>query len=259
MMCFVENNLAVILIAGGNEGIGYFMTSQFLSDGHRVIVFDLNLDNLQPLKEEYNDNLLLFECDVCDPERVTQSVNNAVSILGSIDYAIHNACKCLFTSIEETTDDDYKSVFDVNYYGAINLTRAVLPSMKEKANGRIFYTSSGVGVMGFINISAYASSKGALESLAKCMNIEHRGTGISFHLIHPPLTKTTSANPLPVPDEIKADPEKVGVGIAKRIHKKNFIICHSYAQQVQTRMAYMFPIKLGKFMSKMTSRQSERE
>ena len=112
--------------------------------------------------------------------------------------------------------------------------------------------------MGFENISAYASSKGALESLAKCMNIEYQGTGISFHLIHPPLTKTTSAKPLPVPEEFKADPQKVGIGIAKNIHKKRFIICHSFAQRIQTRMAYILSIKLGKFMSKMTEQNSEK-
>ena len=248
--------MAKIIITGGNEGIGFYMTSQFLSDGHIVSVLDISLDNLQDLKSMYNDALLLYECDVSDSERVHLCVDDTISVFGRVDYAIHNACKCLFTSFDETTNDDYKNVFDVNYYGAINLTRVVIPFMKKQSNGRILYTSSGVGIMGFINISAYASSKGALESLAKCMNIEHQGTGISFHLIHPPLTKTTSASPLPVPDEFKADPKKVGVGIAKRIHKEKFIICHSVAQQLQTRMAYILSIKLGMFMSKMTSRQN---
>jgi hypothetical protein len=85
------------------------------------------------------------------------------------------------------------------------------------------------------------------------MNIEYHGTGISFHLIHPPLTNTTSAEPLPVPKKFKADPQKVGSGIAKNIHKKRFVICHSLGQRIQTRMAYMLTMRLGKFMSKMTA------
>ena len=241
-----------IIITGGNEGIGFFMTSQFLEDAHMVAVFDLKLDNLLALQKKYIEQLQLFECDVRNPQTVIQSVNNIISVFGGIDYAIHNACKCLFTNFEKTTDNEYKDVFDVNYYGAINLARAVLPTMKKQSSGRIFFTSSGVGVMGFVNISAYASSKGALESLGKCLNIEYLGTGITFHLIHPPLTKTTSAKPLPVPEEFKADPKKVGIGIAKNIHKKRFIICHSFAQRIQTHIAYMFSIKLGRFMSKMT-------
>jgi len=245
-----------IILTGGNEGIGFHMTVQFLKDGHRVAIIDLNVDNLYSLKETYNENLLLFKFDVSDPQAVIQSANETVSAFGGIDCAIHNACKCLFTSLEATSNSEYKSVFDVNYFGAINLTRAVLPAMKEQSNGRVFYTSSGAGVMGFINISAYASSKGALESLAKCMNIEYQGTGISFHLIHPPLTRTTSARPLPVPDELKADPQKVGIGIAQKIYRKKFIICHSFSGLLQTKMAYWFPIKLGKFMSKITKQHS---
>ena len=248
-----------IILTGGNEGIGFQMTSQLLKDGHKVAILDLNLDNLYSLKERYHEKLLLFTCDVSEPQAVGRSVDDTVSAFGGIDYAIHNACKCLFTSFEATSNDEYKSVFDINYYGAINLTRAVLPTMKAQSAGRIFYTSSGVGITGFINISAYASSKGALESLAKCMNIEYQGTGISFHLIHPPLTKTTSAVPLPVPDEFKADPQKVGIGIAKKIHKKNFIICHSFSAWLQTKMTYLFPMQLGKFMSKMTKKYTDNE
>ncbi|HBR25330.1 MAG TPA: short-chain dehydrogenase, partial [Firmicutes bacterium] len=82
--------------------------------------------------------------------------------------------------------------------------------------------SSGVGVMGFINISPYASSKGAIESLAKCLNIEYQNDGISFHIFHPPLTRTKSAEPLPIPKEFMVPPEKVGVGLAKHINKKSF-------------------------------------
>ncbi len=175
--------MARIILTGGNEGIGFHMTSQFLKDGHRVAVLDLNLDNLRLLKETYPDYLLPLECDVSNPQMVMRSASDAITAFGGIDYAVHNACKCLFTSLEDTTDEEYKSVFDVNYQGAINLTRAVLPAMKEQSSGRVFFVSSGVGVMGFVNISAYASSKGAIESLAKCLNIEYQGTGISFQLI----------------------------------------------------------------------------
>lgn len=102
-------------------------------------------------------------------------------------------------------------------------------------------------------ISIYGKSKGAIESLAKCLNIEHQSKGISYHIFHPPLTRTKSASPLPVPEEFKALPEKVGYGLAKNIDKKSFIICHSFSQKIQTMMCYLFPIKMGMLISKMTS------
>ncbi|HEX2939060.1 MAG TPA: hypothetical protein VHO66_09110, partial [Ruminiclostridium sp.] len=59
---------------------------------------------------------------------------------------------------------------------------------------------------------------------------------------------------LPVPNEFMADPEKVGIGLAKHIQKKSFIICHSFGQKVQTLGCYLLPIKMGKLMSKMTAK-----
>ena len=82
--------------------------------------------------------------------------------------------------------------------------------MKSQRRGKICFTSSGVGITGFIDISSYASSKGAIEAFAKCMNIEYEDSGVTFHIMHPPLTDTESSSPLPIPKEFKSSPEKVG-------------------------------------------------
>lgn len=242
-----------IIITGANRGIGFYMVRQLLADNHKVAVLDLETDSLDELEKQYHDNLRKYKCDVTKSEEVNEAVNSVVEHFGGIDYAIHNACKCTFHNMENTEVEIYKSVFDVNYFGALHLSKAVIPIMKEQNKGKIFFTSSGVGIMGFVNISPYASSKGALESLAKCLSIEYLKTGITFHIFHPPLTRTVSSAPLPVPDEFMADPEKVGTGLAKRINKKKFIICHSTPQSIQTRAAYLFPISFGKFLSKMTA------
>ena len=156
--------------------------------------------------------------------------------------------------MEQTAEETYRDVMDVNYFGALHLSRAVLPYMKSQKKGKVVFTSSGVGVTGFADISPYASSKGAIEALAKCLAIEHRDYGITFHIFHPPLTRTKSAEPLPVPKEFKADPEKVGTGLAKHIEKRSFIICHSFGQKMQTAVCYLFSVGMGKLMSKMTAR-----
>lgn len=242
-----------ILITGANQGIGYYMVKQLLTDGCQVSVLDLEIDNLEKLMEDYEDKLLPIKCNVKDETEMIEAVKRSIEKFGSIDIAVHNACICTFEPMEETSYSIYKDVFDVNYFGALSLTKAVIPYMKKEGKGKIIFTSSGVGVMGFVNISPYASSKGAIESLAKCMNIEYQDKGISFHIFHPPLTRTRSASGLPVPKEFMADPVKVGAGLAKNIDKKSFIICHSFGQKVQTIVCYLFPIKMGKLMSKMTA------
>ena len=83
---------------------------------------------------------------------------------------------------------------DVNYFGALRLAKTVLPYMQKAKKGRIIFTSSGVGVTGFANFSPYATSKGAIEALAKCLQIGNEEYEISFHLFYPPLTDTKSAS-----------------------------------------------------------------
>lgn len=240
-----------VIILGANEGIGYYLAKKLLENGNNVGVFDISLDNLNELKTIYPNQLLTIKCDARNNEEIEKAVTEFLIKYKKIDIAIHNACKCTFDSMINTKEETYKEVFDVNYFGALRLTRNVVNYMKE-TGGRIIYTSSGVGVMGFTKISPYASSKGAIESLAKCMNIEYKKYGITFHIFHPPLTRTKSASPLPVPKEFMADPEKVGYGLAKNINKKSFIICHNFSQTIQTKMCYLIPLKLGALMSKMT-------
>lgn len=241
-----------IIITGAANGIGYFLVKQLLSENYNVTVLDLETGSLIGLCTEYN-SLFPMVCDVRDLTQMKLCVSESVKKFGNVDCAIHNACLCTFENMEKTEENTFRDVMNVNYYGALHLSRAVLPYMKERKEGKVIFTSSGVGVMGFVNISPYATSKAAIEALAKCLNIEYQNDGISFHIFHPPLTRTKSAEPLPVPKEFMADPENVGRGLAKHIHKKSFIICHSFAQKVQTMLCYLFPIKMGKLMSKMAA------
>ncbi len=242
-----------VLITGANQGIGYYMVKQLLKDGCQVSVLDLETDNLEDMMNDYKDRILPIRCNVKDETAMMNAVKTSIERFGGIDIAIHNACRCTFESMEETDYSTYKDVFDVNYFGALRLTKAVIPYMKKQGKGKIIFTSSGVGIMGFVNISPYASSKSAIESFAKCMNIEYQDKGITFHIFHPPLTRTKSASGLPVPKEFMADPITVGMGLAKNIDKNRFIICHSLGQKVQTLMCYQFPVKMGRFLSKMTA------
>ena len=99
-----------------------------------------------------------------------------------------------------------------------------------------------------------ASSKGAIESLAKCLDIENAADGISFHLFHPLLTDTASASGLPIPKEFKADPKKVGYGLAKHFWSRRFVICHSPLQAVQMAFSYRHPLYIGRLMTQMAMR-----
>ena len=245
-----------IIITGANQGIGYYMVEKLLAEGNKVSVLDIHTDNLVKLKEK-NYSLIYYKVDLRNYDEVKSAVDETVAEFETIDIAVHNACKCTFESESKTDLDTYNDVFNVNYFGALRLVKCVIPYMAAQKKGRVIFTSSGVGVTGFMNISPYSSTKGALEALAKCLRIEYAKDNITFHIMHPPLTRTESASHLPVSEEFKALPEKVGYGLAKHINSKRFIICHSLNQKIQTFGCYLFSTKMGDLLSKLTANYTE--
>lgn len=239
-----------IVISGANEGIGFHMAKALLEAGHRVAVLDIALDGASVLAETHPGSCLCIKADVRDFAALERAVAEAASSFGGIDAAVQNACLCPFEIFSDGSDEVYLSSYYVNFLGAVHLARAALPHMNE--GGRIAFTSSGVGVTGFPSLSAYASTKGAIEALAKCLRLEY--PQYSFHILHPPLTRTRSSSPLPLPKEFMSTPYVVGRGLARRLFSRRFIICHSVAQKLQTLLCYLAPLSLGSLMAKMTSR-----
>ncbi len=249
--------MANVLIVGANQGIGYYLAERLLELGNTVTVLDIQIDALEQLKETYQQTLLPIVADARDLSEIGSGVQQARKQFGDLDIVIHNACLCTFQSEQDTDYEIYQKVMDVNYFGALRLAKTVLPYLRKAKNGRIIFTSSGVGVTGFANISPYAASKGAIESLAKCLQIENEAYGISFHLFHPPLTDTKSAAGLPIPKEFKAKAKEVGYGLADHILSKKFVICHSVIQTAQIRFSYRHPLLIGKMMTKAMRRAVE--
>ena len=246
-----------VVIVGADRGIGYYLAQSLLDAGNKVAVLDVQTEHIQQLKTKYTDALMVINADATDERSIIEGVQSTLATFGSIDIAIHNACICTFESEANSEIDVYQKVMDVNYYGALRLAKAVLPFMRKVKSGRVIFTCSGVGVTGFENISPYASSKGAIEALAKCLEIENCQYGISFHVFQPPLTNTESASGLPIPKEFKADPQKVGQGLAKHIHSKKFVICPNVSQAVSMFLCYRYPLQFGKLLTKATQRAKE--
>ena len=251
--------MANVLIVGADQGIGYYLVERLLELENTVTVLDIQISAIDILKEKYQDTVLPIIADARNLSSIENGVHSAIEHFGDIDIAIHNACLCTFSNEHDTGYEVYQNVMDVNYFGALRLTKTVLPHMRKAKKGRIIFTSSGVGVTGFLNISPYAASKGAIESLAKCLQIENEEYGISFHLFHPPLTNTKSASGISVPKEFKAEAKKVGYGLANHIWSKKFIICHSASQTAQIKFSYRYPLFIGKMMTQATKRALKTE
>lgn len=233
-----------ILITGGNNGIGLAMTQSLLEKQDRVAVIDLSLENLP-----HPQNLLKYECDVTKPEQIHSVIDDIVDHWGSVDILVNNACLALFTRFEDRSVEDIRREFEVNYFGALNLIREVLPVMKKQGHGVIHNVSSGVGFTGMPGMIGYTSTKGAIESMTRTLALEYSHTNITFNVIHPPLTHTKSAAGFGIPDEMMADPKTVGYRLARLVGKANPILAAGFINNVQLYMSYHMRVQMGKLMS----------
>jgi NAD(P)-dependent dehydrogenase (short-subunit alcohol dehydrogenase family) len=239
-----------IIITGANNGIGLSMAKSLLDIGNQVAALDLSVGHL----DRSNPNLLTFVCDVTDPQRIKAVVDEIIDKWGGVDILINDACLALFTPFDKRSMQDIRSEFEVNYFGYLNLIRAVLPTMKKQGHGIIHNFSSGVGFTGMPGMIGYTSTKGAIEAMTRTLSLEYAKQGIVFNVMHPPLTRTKSAAGFGVPLEMMADPEVVGRQMAKLVGKKHPVLVSGFSNRFMLWMSYHFRVMMGGFMAKMADR-----
>jgi NAD(P)-dependent dehydrogenase (short-subunit alcohol dehydrogenase family) len=239
----------IIVITGANNGIGLALTQSLLEMGDNVAALDLETDNLA---SHPHPSLLPFQCDVTNPQQIQTAIDEVIRKWERIDVLINNACLALFIPFEERSIDDIRREFEVNYFGCINMIRAVLPVMKKQRRGVIHNFSSGVGYTGIPNMTGYTSTKGAIESLTRTLALEYASQGIVFNVMHPPLTRTKSSSGLGVPPEMMADPEVVGQKLARQVGKTSPVLTPDLSNGFQLWVSYHFRVQMGKLLAMMT-------
>ncbi len=244
----------VVVITGANRGIGLYMAQALLEAGHAVAAVDLNGDNLSPLLERYPDRLRYVACDVSDASCVQAAVNSIVEDWKRIDVLVNNAALALFCPFEDKDLEATRREFEVNYFGYINMIRAVLPYMKARGKGLVHNVSSGVGITGFPGLCGYASTKAAIEALTRTLAIEFKPYGIMVNLMHPPLTNTESAAPLGVPKQMMADPAIVGRKLASKIESTKPVITPDLQTALGLVVSRLTPTRMGIMLARLTER-----
>lgn len=244
-----------IVITGANNGIGLAMSKALLEMGDHVAALDLSVNHL----DRSNPNLITYVCDVTNPQRVQSVIDEIVGQWGGVDILINDACLALFTPFDKRSVQDIRSEFEVNYFGYLNLIRAVLPTMKKQGRGMIHNFSSGVGFTGMPGMIGYTSTKGAIEAMTRTLALEYSKQGIVFNVMHPPLTRTKSAAGFGVPPEMMADPEVVGRQMAKLVGKKSPVLVPGFSNRFMLWMSYHFRVLMGGFMARMASRAREQK
>jgi len=172
-------------ITGAGRGFGREFTKAALSRGDRVAATARNTDALADLLAQYGDALLPLQLDVTDRDAVFQAVADAKAELGALDVVVNNAGYGLFGPIEEITVEQLRDQFEVNLFGVLHVTQAVLPILREQSCGHIVQISTIGGVVAFPNLGGYHASKWALEGLTESLAQEVALFGIKVTLVEP--------------------------------------------------------------------------
>ena len=179
----------VALITGASVGIGKATAIKLAQDGYDVVLMDINEEKMavtQAECEKLGAKVKSYVCDVRDEELVNSSVSDALAFFGKIDVLVNNAALWKVShSFLDTPVDEWKLFFDVNVFGVVYVTRAVLPKMIENNYGRIVNVASVAGVYGNKNMSCYSATKGAIISLTKALAKEVAESGVTVNSVSP--------------------------------------------------------------------------
>jgi NAD(P)-dependent dehydrogenase (short-subunit alcohol dehydrogenase family) len=137
-----------------------------------------------------SENLLALDLDVTKAADAASAVTATIATFGTIDVLVNNAGYGHFGPFEEASAEDVAKQFEVNLFGAMHVTRAILPVMRSKRSGRVFNISSIAGLQGFGMSSLYCSSKFALAGWSESLSMELEALGIQVTCVAPGFFRT---------------------------------------------------------------------
>ncbi|MFJ2212166.1 SDR family NAD(P)-dependent oxidoreductase [Streptomyces sp. NPDC101062] len=176
-------------ITGASRGLGLRIARAALAGGDAVVAAVRTPDSL-PDDLKRSGRVLGLALDVTRGEDITRAVEAAVERFGGIDVLVNNAGRGLLGALEEITDAEARSLFDLNVFGLINVTRAVLPVMREAGHGKIVHIGSRSGFEGEPGVSMYSASKFAVAGISEALSAELAPFGIQSMVVEPGVFRT---------------------------------------------------------------------
>ncbi|HET6708442.1 SDR family oxidoreductase [Amycolatopsis sp.] len=170
---------------GTSRGFGRIWAEAALGRGDRVVATARDVAALDDLADRYGEAVLPLPLDVTDKPAVARAVKTAHAHFGRIDVVVNNAGYGLFGTTEEVTEEQARAQFETNVFGALWVTQAVLPYLREQGSGHILQVSSIGGLRGFPLLGIYNASKWALEGMSEALAAEVAGFGIKVTLVEP--------------------------------------------------------------------------
>jgi len=184
----------VVWITGASSGIGESLVYEFVKKGATVIASSNDLPGLERVKTNCSDKSVMIACvpfDLADTSDIDSLVKQQISKSGRIDFLLNIGGISQRARIEETPLWLDRKIFEINYFGTIAFTKAILPYMIRQKSGHILATSSISGRFGFPLRSAYSASKQALHGFFETLYLENKIFNIRSTVIIPGRVRTS--------------------------------------------------------------------
>lgn len=197
----MNTNKKVWFITGSNSGFGRSLVEAALAKGDNVVATTRHPEEIQDLEKQYPDTVKAVRLDVTKSEEIKAAIDTALQSFGQIDLLVNNAGFGTLGAVEEVSEDKIRYQFEVNCFGTLNLTRAVLPHFRQRRSGHILNISSVGGFTAFPGTGIYCSTKFAIEGYSEALAKEVAPLGIKLTLVEPGAFRTEFAgDSLATPD-----------------------------------------------------------
>jgi NAD(P)-dependent dehydrogenase (short-subunit alcohol dehydrogenase family) len=204
----------VWFVTGASRGLGRAIATAALDAGDSVAVAARTAAPLRELATHHGDRVLPLPLDVTDRAAVVAAVGKAVDAFGRLDVVVNNAGALFLGMTEEWTEAEARAQLEVNFFGALWVSQAVLPHLRAQRSGHLLQVSSLGGLGGYATTGLYSASKFALEGMSEALAQEAAPFGVHVTIVEPGgywtdlYTSMRTAEPLPAYAPLRAELER---------------------------------------------------
>jgi NAD(P)-dependent dehydrogenase (short-subunit alcohol dehydrogenase family) len=207
----------VWFVTGASRGLGVHIAQKALAAGHKVVATGRHPKAVLRAVG-HHENLLTVALDITDADAALAAVNAAMARFGRIDVLVNNAGNFYAGYFEDISPNAFRSQMETNFFGPLNVTRAILPVMRAQGAGQVITVSSLAGLIGQEFVVAYAASKFALEGWMESLRFDVAPFGIQTMLVEPGFFRTDllveGASTIWPPNTVAAYAERTAATVA---------------------------------------------
>lgn len=181
----------VWLVTGASKGLGLALVKKLLDSGYNVAATSRDKNVLEQAVGYSGPEFFPIEMDLINEDNVANGIEIITQYFGAIDFVVNNAGYGQAGTLEELSDEEVRTNFDVNVFGVLNVIRCVMPQLRKQQSGHIFNISSVGGFIGdFPSFGVYCATKYAVVGLSEALSAETKSLGIDTTIVYPGYFRT---------------------------------------------------------------------